>query len=89
MRLANPRSQAKARKDLDQAAALVSALAELRPEDLTDSWHELLGRGRSWRRKAARGLKQLPDESRQILADLVPEDFRDEILVDQARERRR
>jgi len=89
MRTVDPRSQAKARKDIDQAAALVSALAELRPDDLTDAWHELLGRGRSWRAKAAGGLKQLPDEPKGILAGLIPDRFRKEMRADGLAQRRR
>lgn len=89
MRIADPRSQAKARKDIDQAAALVSALAELRPDDLADAWHELLGRGRSWRTKAAGGLRQLPDAPRGILAGLIPEQFRKEMRADGATRRRK
>jgi hypothetical protein len=81
MRTSNPRSQAKARKDIDQAAALVLALHELRPDDLADAWRELLDRGPSWRETAARGLKQLPAEPRQILADLVPDRFGAEVLA--------
>lgn len=80
MRIANPRSQAKARKDLDQASALVAVLAELRPDDLADAWHELLERGPSWRQKAARGLRQMSKEACGILADLVPEDLRAEVI---------
>lgn len=76
MRISNPRSQAKARKDLDQAAALVSALAELRPEDLKDAWHELLARGPSWRRKAALGLRLLPEGPRNSLVGLLPDEYR-------------
>jgi len=80
MRTSNPRSQAKARKDIDQAAALVLALAELRPDDLADAWRELLDRGPSWREKAVRGLKQLPADPRQILVDLVPDRFGDKVV---------
>jgi hypothetical protein len=79
MRISNPRSQAKARKDIDQAAALILALSELRPDDLADAWRELLERGASWREKAARGIRRLPAEPRQILADLVPERFSAEL----------
>lgn len=80
LRISNPRSQAKARKDIDQASALVLALAELRPDDLADAWRELLDRGASWREKAARGIKRLPAEPRRILADLVPERYRGELV---------
>ncbi len=69
-------NQAKAQKDLDQGAALVTVLAELRPDDLADAWREILARGPSWRRYAARGLKQLPDKSRKILTDLTPDDLK-------------
>lgn len=68
--------QAKAEKDIQQASALIAVLAELRPDDLADAWRELLAKGPSWRRHAARGLKRLPEEPRTILADLTPEEFR-------------
>lgn len=82
MRAAIPRSQAKARKDADQASALVAALADLRRDDLLDAWAELIARGPSWRRNAARGLKALEAGARDVLAGAVPPRHRREILGD-------
>ncbi|MEL6061416.1 GSU2403 family nucleotidyltransferase fold protein [Methylobacterium sp. DCY52] len=74
MRLArDARSQAKARKDLQQAASLITVLAEARPDDLRNLWLELCERGPSWRRKAMQALSQLPPEIAAALgADLDP-----------------
>jgi hypothetical protein len=66
--------QDKARKDLAQAAALVEALAEDRPEDLLEAWRDLLDhhpRDASLARSAA---KQLPKDwaaARDALAFLM------------------
>jgi hypothetical protein len=62
MRMALPRHQEKARKDLDQAKALIEVLALHRPDDLKDIWAELRERGPSWRQKADRSLMRLPTE---------------------------
>jgi len=70
MRHAVPRSQIKARKDLEQAAALIECLLEERPEDLADAWREMRERGESWRRKADRSLSRLPQGLRTRLTEL-------------------
>jgi hypothetical protein len=67
LRIDTPRSQQKARKDLQQADALVRVLASDRPDDLKDAWNELRQRGPAWRLKADRAVAQLPDDTRQIL----------------------
>lgn len=67
MRKAIPRSQEKARKDLDQASALIRVLAHYRPGDLADAWVELRERGPSWRQKADRSLVMLPNDVREAL----------------------
>lgn len=72
MRKAIPRSQEKARKDLDQASALIRVLARYRPGDLADAWTELHERGRSWRQKADRSLAMLPDDVREALGAAAP-----------------
>ncbi|MEQ9609594.1 MAG: GSU2403 family nucleotidyltransferase fold protein [Kiloniellaceae bacterium] len=69
MRIAIPRSQEKAKKDLDQAEALITVLARQRPGDLKDLWEDLRERGPSWRRKADRSLLQLSEETRALLED--------------------
>lgn len=67
MRIASPRSQEKARKDLNQATALIEVLAAQRPHDLRDLWDDLREQGTSWRRKAERSLGLLPDVARRAL----------------------
>ena len=67
LRIDTATSQAKARKDLAQAAILLQALAQDRPYELADAWQELLGRGPSWRAKAESALQTLPAEFREIL----------------------
>lgn len=51
-RLQTRDSQAKAAKDLRQAAELIDVLAEQRPYELRDLWHEMTERGPQWRRLA-------------------------------------
>lgn len=46
---------AKSAKDLVQAAALLALLKERRPWDVEEAWTDLLGRGKGWRERAARG----------------------------------
>jgi hypothetical protein len=53
------RSAAKAKKDLQQAQALIGVLASQRPDDLKDMWRELCDRGPSWRSKANASLAAL------------------------------
>ena len=67
MRIDTPRSQAKSRKDLQQADALVRVLASDRPHDLEAAWREMRQRGPSWRLKADRAVAQLPGDTRNLL----------------------
>lgn len=67
MRIDTPRSQAKSRKDLQQADALVRVLASDRPHDLEAAWREMRQRGPSWRLKADRAVAQLPIDTRDLL----------------------
>ena len=71
MRVDVPQSQAKAKKDLQQADALIRVLAADRPGELEDAWAELRERGPSWRTKANRAIAQLPPETRTIMHDLA------------------
>ncbi len=71
MRHAIPRAQIKAKKDLDQARALLDVLLEDRPWDVADIWTELRDRGPSWRHKADRSLQLLPAEMRARLIAAV------------------
>lgn len=69
-----PRSAAKSRKDLDQAAALIAILSRYRPHDLTDFWQELCDRGPTWQEKATASLSMLPDWAAQALVGKQPAD---------------
>lgn len=55
MRIQTAQSQAKARKDIRQAEALLEVLLEDRPFDLEQVWNEALLRGPSWREKLHEG----------------------------------
>lgn len=46
----------KANKDLQQAAALFDCLLATQPDSLHRSWHDAIGRGAGWRRRALEGL---------------------------------
>jgi hypothetical protein len=46
----------KAKKDLQQAAALIELLRERRPGDLDAVWSDILSRGPGWRSRAREGL---------------------------------
>jgi len=67
-RAAGPESQAKARKDLAQAAELIVALARQRPYELAAAWREAWGRGPSWREGLAQAERLLPAEARAALS---------------------
>ena len=51
--------QAKAGKDLVQAALLLTALKESRPWEVEEAWANLESRGKGWRTRALRGLQAL------------------------------
>jgi len=51
--------QAKAEKDIVQAAQVLEVLVEARPGDLPPAWDSLRGAGRNWDRAASRGLALL------------------------------
>jgi hypothetical protein len=57
-------SQAKARKDRQQASELILALSEQRPYELRDAWEELQERGPKWRQLATEALAMLDQEVR-------------------------
>ncbi len=50
---------AKSAKDLQQAAALLARLKELRKSDVDRAWKDLVSRGRRWRSRAKQGLQVL------------------------------
>jgi len=53
LRIATAQSQAKATKDMRQAAELIAVLATQRPYELRDIWTEMMARGPKWRQLAA------------------------------------
>jgi len=64
---------AKARKDIEQAAALIRVLAEDRPDELDEALVEARSRGRSWREAVDRGARRLPSDARTALGNVVGE----------------
>lgn len=64
---------AKARKDIEQSAALIRVLAEDRPDELEDAFTEARGRGPSWRDAVDRGARRLPSDARSALENAVGE----------------
>jgi hypothetical protein len=59
MRIATAESQAKSRKDLVQAGALIEALIEDRPDDLERAWSEAVDRGAQWEEKLLRSARAI------------------------------
>lgn len=58
---------AKARKDIEQSAALIRVLADDRPDELEDAFAEACGRGPSWRAAVGRGARRLPPDAKTAL----------------------
>jgi len=69
----DPSATAKARKDIEQAAALIRALAEDRPDELAEAFVEARNRGKSWREHIDKGARRLPAEIRSTLKATVEE----------------
>jgi hypothetical protein len=67
LRLETKEAQTKAQKDLRQAAALLPVLAEQRPFELEELWHEMLKRGPKWKQHAKEAVQLLPGDARQAL----------------------
>ncbi|MGM0576482.1 MAG: GSU2403 family nucleotidyltransferase fold protein [Myxococcota bacterium] len=61
--------QAKAHKDMDQAAQLIPVLLDDRPGDLVLAWEALAPRGPAWRKGARAGLARLPAELRAAVKE--------------------
>jgi hypothetical protein len=74
LRIETPASQAKSRKDLQQADALIRVVAADRPDELEEAWHELASRGPSWRTKVERATRQLPEDTRSVLEAFAARD---------------
>jgi hypothetical protein len=58
-------------KDVQQAAALLRALAELRPHDLKQAWDEARERGPKWRQLLDEGLSEVPGFTRDLTLKIV------------------
>ena len=58
----------KAGKDRAQAAFLVEALAEERPDDLRDAWEDARSRGPRWRERMDRTLARMPETAGRLAA---------------------
>ena len=71
MRVGTSSSQAKARKDVRQAEALLEVLLEDRIEDVRDAWNDARSRGNSWRAKLDAGATALRGDIRSALLDLT------------------
>ncbi|MBX6368360.1 MAG: hypothetical protein IRZ04_10270 [Rhodospirillales bacterium] len=64
---------AKARKDIEQSAALIRVLAQDRPDELEDAFKEAYGRGPSWQEAVDRGARRLPLDAKTALGNAVGE----------------
>ncbi len=60
----------KAEKDRRQAAFLIEALAEDRPDDLAEAYRDAMDAGPRWRERLDRTLDRMPETRRQINATL-------------------
>ena len=58
----------KARKDMAQAALLIEALAEDRPDELHEAYDEALSRGPQWRAHIEATLKRMPETTAKLAA---------------------
>ena len=61
----------KARKDIEQAAALIRVLAEHRPDELEKAFSEAWERGPTWRESMENGLGRLPSDAHEKLIAVV------------------
>jgi hypothetical protein len=66
-----PEGLAKRDKDLQQAAVLLMALTEKRPNELKFAWQEAYERGRSWRQLLTAGLGQLGASARDLMLKVI------------------
>lgn len=66
-----PEGVAKRDKDIHQAAALITVLAQKRPDDLRLAWTEAHNRGPTWRALLHQGLGAVNGESRDWLLKVV------------------
>jgi hypothetical protein len=67
-----PEGAAKRDKDLHQAEALLTLLAQKRGYDLKAAWAEADARGTEWRRLLQEGLAQLSPQTQEMMTGIVP-----------------
>lgn len=68
MRIETRSSQAKSRKDLVQAEALIEVLLKDRPYELQEVWNDALQRGDKWKEKILQSARMLkPEISKELL----------------------
>jgi hypothetical protein len=60
--------QLKSRKDRAQAALLIEALAEDRPDELREAYADAMGRGPQWRSHILATLKRMPETAAKLAA---------------------
>lgn len=58
----------KAEKDRRQAAFLIAALAEDRPDELAEAYDDALSRGPKWREHIGRSLERMPETAQRLAA---------------------
>jgi hypothetical protein len=68
---ATRREQAKAPKDIAQAATLIQALSKHRPLELANAWQIAWDSGPKWREKLESGRERLPKEAIDALDDVL------------------
>lgn len=61
--------KAKAEKDIEQARALISALAEIRPHELAGAFEDASQQGDAWRKAIESSLKRAPDLKKLVEGD--------------------
>jgi hypothetical protein len=66
---------AKARKDIEQAMALIRVLAEDQPDELAQAYHEAMSRGDQCRRALTHGTNRMTRDVRQMLDQALAEDW--------------
>ena len=58
----------KSHKDRSQAAFLIEALAEDRPDELAEAYEDAIGRGPKWRERIGRSLSKMPESASRLAA---------------------
>lgn len=59
-------AKAKAKKDLDQAEALIQVLSEDRPAELEDAFDAAMAKGQKWQRAIKRSMRQRLEIARRL-----------------------